>query len=306
MKTYQNVKLKGISPNKNYINSKFYNEGKWNNYIAPLLPEDRKEMTFIEFGSNAGLYLKMAEDKGFKTIVGVDKSKSHCKVARRYQKNLVINKSIGENFDFNTIPIADVVVMANIHYHMRISDFLLFTDRLRFKTRYLILVSAKNTPRHWRAAADKKSIENYFKEWKLIKYIKPLPLEGDCCPRETFSFLFESDLKRVEMKNIFRERNGEKIMLSTYKLMNRLASEVLNNNTLDARQTSFYKKLLKRLGDNESFKRANKSIAAMYDIKKNGMRNPIILQKSNKIIDGDHRFAVLNELGYKTIIARMV
>ena len=52
--------------------SKFWNEGKFNNFVAPLLPSDPKDMTFLDLGCNSGLFLKLAKDYGFRNAVGVD------------------------------------------------------------------------------------------------------------------------------------------------------------------------------------------------------------------------------------------
>ena len=74
-KLYQNIKVPGRRlpyEDTRRKDSAFWNEGKWNNFIKPLLPKYCKNKTFIEIGSNAGMFLKMAEDKGFKHVIGIN------------------------------------------------------------------------------------------------------------------------------------------------------------------------------------------------------------------------------------------
>src|SRR3989344_8412572 len=61
------------------IGSKFWNSGKWDNFVAPFLPQDRKELTLIDVGCNAGLFLKLAEDMGFGQVIGVDSNEGAVK-----------------------------------------------------------------------------------------------------------------------------------------------------------------------------------------------------------------------------------
>ena len=71
MKSFSNYQYTGGEMNerdKQEVRSKFWNEGKWNNFIKPFLPKDCGEMTFIDIGCNAGLFLKMAKEFGFKRV----------------------------------------------------------------------------------------------------------------------------------------------------------------------------------------------------------------------------------------------
>ena len=66
--------------------SKFWNKGKWDNFVLPFLPDDCGEMTLIDMGCNAGIFLKLAEDKGFKQVIGVDSNREAVKKALFYKK----------------------------------------------------------------------------------------------------------------------------------------------------------------------------------------------------------------------------
>ena len=246
MKVYQNIKLNGDYLNEPTKDSKFYNEGKWNNFINPLLPEDCSDMTFVEVGSNVGLFLKMAKEKGFRNVVGVEKSRRSTLLATKYRDSLgldykLLNKSVDENFDFNLLPVADFTLMSNLHYHLLLSDFLPYLDRLKYKTRYALIVSAKITNRYWKASGEAKTIRKYFKEWKEVGYIPIKPTKGDPYPREMFAILFESNLKRIDVKDIFYNKNGKKTVIVNDAKSNRLSGLVCNNDSINPLETDFYK-----------------------------------------------------------------
>src|SRR3990167_2741123 len=94
MRVHQNIIIDGYDNGDTSTRrfSKFYNEGKWNNFIKPLLP---KGEVFVEFGSNAGLFLKLATELGYKAI-GLERNKKDCGIARQYRDNLRLNYKIVE------------------------------------------------------------------------------------------------------------------------------------------------------------------------------------------------------------------
>lgn len=53
---------------KKEVGSKFWNQGKWDNFVLPFIEDDCKDMTLVDVGCNAGLFLKLAKDKGFRPL----------------------------------------------------------------------------------------------------------------------------------------------------------------------------------------------------------------------------------------------
>ena len=94
MKAHQNVIIDGKDVGDKAVrkHSKFCNEGKWDNFINPLLPRKHiEDSTFMELGFNAGMFLKMAADYGYREVIGVEKSKLVCRVAKKYRDDLGLN-----------------------------------------------------------------------------------------------------------------------------------------------------------------------------------------------------------------------
>ena len=210
MDNYQNIILDGVEYGRGRRkHSKFFNEGKWNNFIAPLLPKDCSGLTFVEFGSNYGLYLKLAKQRGFKTVVGVEGNPNACEVAKRYVPeaktiDVMLRNNIFKSGGWlNEIPAADYVLLSNFHYHIYLSVFLHFLNLLKRKTRYVIVVSADDAMnRIYMAKCYSDFVRKYFKEWKEIECIRDIPANGDPRPRKMFSMLFKSEIERVPIIDI--------------------------------------------------------------------------------------------------------
>ena len=322
-KLYQNIKIDGQdlgrNPKKKY--SKFWNEGKWDTFINPLLPEDCADMTFVEVGCNAGLFLKMAEKKGFRDVVGFDKSRSTIKEGVRYRDSLglkykILYRTVDHNFNFDEIPVADVTVLSTVHYYFTLNDWLKYLDQLQYKTQYCLIVSRhlKKT-NHWVPSTEFSDIRLYFKDWKEIGAICDISSKRDPYPRdeELYSLMFESRLKRRKIDDIYiknvrlgRSTQCAKRMIIPLK---KLAKEVAQNDTINVLNTEFYKEHIDRR-DKKRHKNARKfvqeKIDVMYDVKHNGLKEPLLVQLSGQISDGGHRLAILKEMGYKSVMTRII
>jgi len=161
-------------------------------------------MTFIEMGCNAGMFLKLAKAYGFKNVIGVEKDQSAYKTAKKYLGDgyELINAELTEKFDYDLLPAADVIVLANFHYHVFLPAFMEFVNRMRRKARYVIVVSTRvRTTRHFpNGRVD--DIRHYFRHWEEVGYIPPLSSSGDPKPRTVWSLAFKSELVRRSIKDI--------------------------------------------------------------------------------------------------------
>ena len=278
------------------VNSKFWNVGKWENFIKPFLKEGG---TLVDMGSNAGLFLKLAEDMGFKAI-GVDSDKEA--VARglawrdknkgKYQ---ILCTPMEECIDL--LPMADYTVLANSHYYFYIADWLDYLDELRFKTRYCIIVTTeKRNSQISMASADPDAIRSYFMDWEDVGFIDALPTEGDPSPRKLYGMCFKSQIERVPMNldcgNHVQDKFYEE--LDTGKEFSR---------------TKYYK-ILKGYRKKWSEEELNlfilNKISLFNSVKKNGQLRPVIVGENNRVLDGNHLYSIMNYLGYDNCFIRRV
>jgi hypothetical protein len=168
---------------KKEANSKFWGKGKWDNFILPLLPKRCEDMTFVDMGCNAGLFLGFAENKGFKKVIGIELDK---KAVEKGKKN--------HNYDLRwdhieeaELPLADYVIFVNAHYYLNISDFILLLDRLRNRTRYCLIVSGDKRTYPHLASSRAKDIRGYFENWKEVDGVDQIDPTGDPSPRKLWT-----------------------------------------------------------------------------------------------------------------------
>ena len=324
MRVHQNIIIDGVDlgDRSSRKNSMFCNEGKWNTFIEPLLASDCSELTFVEMGSNAGMFTAMATTKGFDKVIGIEMETHNCEASLKYRDSLgmdfkILNRTVGKDFvgthkggvainpnddnyqrfDFDEIPVADVTLLANFHYHLDINSFLLYLDRLKYKTRYVIVVSANVGKVHWKPYADITSLRYYFKDWEEVRTIYPPDPAGDPHPRPMFGMLFESPLRRMRIADI--QTRGE--MECDVEFMKNI------DDVKDIRETAYYKnKAEMRSKWNQETVDAfvNDKLKLLRDIKENGLKDPILVRSDGKLIDGGHRLLMQKVLGYKSIIVR--
>jgi len=313
MKTYQVITMGGkdTGRHKRKKGSKFYNEGRWNNFIKPHLPQDCKGMTFVELGCNVGLFLKLAKQHGFERVVGVDKSRSTFSQAQAYKKEhgldyKILNKKVNKEFDYDEIPAADVTVMSNFHYYLTIDEILLLLDKMKFKTRYCIIVTADIPKKHWRARADLGSLRHYFKDWREIKTIYPIRTGNDPYPREMSSIMFESSLERMPIQNIWRWTGKRRGIGNIIEIARKVAVQDKVENLIE---TSYFKEKSRvnpRWRGRDVLRHMNERIGVMYDVKKEGLKEPLFVRSDGHLIEGNHRLVLLKELGRQSVIVRKV
>lgn len=302
--------------------SKFWNEGKWNNFIKPLLPKDGR--TFIEIGCNAGLFLKMAIDTGFKDVIGIEASGRIMDQAKLFKKDnkynyKLIQQTVGKDFEIDKLPIADVVLFSNVHYYFPVGVFSNLVDRIKNRTTYCIVVGARAKRRKGNAVydIDAPGTRGYFKDWEEIEAIgswdegvwKGIEEKGDLAPREKmYGILFKGGLSTVNVDNLIEKIKCSKEN-SLIPALEEFFEKVFNNEKFDYKKTLFYQFWRDREPEQSSewiYKILDYKKSLAEDIQANGMKEPIYLGHTGGILDGIHRLFIAKALGYEHIIVKKI
>jgi glycosyltransferase involved in cell wall biosynthesis len=319
-RTYQVLKL----PNGDYFTrprpgreqSRFWNEGKWDTFVAPLLPGDPAEQTLIEMGTEVGLFLKMAKDHGYRNVIGIEKDKTPVAIAGQYRDTIgydyrVMKRSLGNKFhepgtfNIDELPCADVTLISNFHYHIDLNSWIKYVDRLRGKSVYVLLVSVAESHGHrWLPGATLDQVRTYFADWKEVATVENVRQEGDSDPRPLYSVLFKNPLLRRMPFSEMSHRGGEGDMG-----IRKLTEQVLTNEEIDLKQTAIYEDWRRR--EPKWSERtllawcASKLQVVKLVVSDDGIRDPVLMT-GNKIADGHHRRVILQALGYNSVIVRLV
>lgn len=285
---------------KGEVNSKFWNKGKWDNFVAPFLPEDCGELSLVDMGCNAGVFLNEAELKGFKTVIGVDSNREAIErgsvwasaKGKSYQMRL-------EEMDncIDELPVVDYTVLANAHYYFTINDWLEYLDKLQHKTAYCIIVTAEKQHKNrcW-ASTTLDDIRGYFRGWEEVGFIDQLPLDGDPHPRKLWGFCFKSPT--IERVSVDKLDSGNHVQDKFYAEL---------DSGMPYTDTKYYrilKKYRKKWSEEKLNRWTEDRIAVYNSMKKNGMLVPIIVDKEGLILDGNHRYSSMVHLGNKSVLVR--
>ncbi len=303
---YQYVPTEPMSGrDKQEENSKFWNEGKWETFILPFINENVNDMTLVDMGSNAGLFLKIAEDMGFKRVVGVEANKEAFDRALEYKEqtggSYNMHRTMMEN-SIGILPVADYTILANIHYYLNIGDWLKYLDELITKTRYCIIVTCEKERyrgKIWKGSCFVPNIRNDFKVWDEVGIIDDVSMD-DPYPRKGMkSLCFKSPyIERVKMDEIDNPLDvcGFYADVEAGK---------------DPHETEHAKNLLtnskrKHWSEKRFDKYLKRKVNIFEDIKENGLKSPIIINSDNRVCDGRNRFEAMKHLGYNSVLVRRV
>jgi len=293
------------------VGSKFWNKGKWDNFVAPFLPKDCEGMTLVDMGCNAGLFLEQAEQRGFQRVIGIDRNKEAMRKAIAYKERIGGKYELRRQYMQNCIeglPMTDYTVLANSHYYFLIDSWLEYLDKLRTKSAYCIIVTAQKQRRFDHASADLKDIRSYFAQWEEVGFIDELSLEGDPFPRRLWGLCFKNPiLERVPIDSL---TTGNNVQKGFYADLDK------GKHYSETR----YWRILKpyRLKKGWPLKRIERYVQIKVDLykdmKKNGLLKPIVvtaydaphLEPQDRIIDGNHRYAIMKHLDHKSILIRRV
>ena len=321
MKYHQNIAIHGVDQPAEYSNRKhsaFFNEGKWRNFIEPLLPPDPQDRTFVEIGCNVGLYLKMAAHYGFRRVVGVEADAANYAMAEQYRRALgmdykVLHRTVGADFSWDELPVADVVLLANVHYYIPMCEFMTFLDRMRWKTIYCVVVSRHmGEKKHGYPLPDVASIRLMFRDWELLRVLETSSnmLEGDPHRRHVHSLLFRSRLQRQPISDHTRAWNAYELQQELIDLV-REGGEVRLEDTQNWaywRQRKQVDKVKEedRWSDEQLRAHVQYRYDFVRDVMENGMKEPVLVRPDRIGIDGGNRAAVLKLLGHESIIVRVI
>ena len=298
--------------------SNFWNEGKWDTFIKPLLPIWRQ--TFIEMGCNAGLFLKMATDAGFRDVVGVEGNYQIIKQAKCFKENnrgkyKLVYQGVGKDLILDDLPISDVILISNTHYYFSVGAFSKLVDRLLNRALYCIIVSAKARRLQGNALYDLNSVRGYFRDWHEIATIEGVEIEDDPCPRpQMYSVLFKGNLSTLGVDNYYdtwfdAAKSVEHRSHGLAPAIQDFFTRVLMGEKFEYKDTSFYQYWRDRqpgkpLEWTEELLSYKASLAK--DIQENGIKEPIYINQNNMLLDGLHRLCVAKLLGYKHVLVRRI
>lgn len=300
-KTYQYLEgTEMTNRDKKEVGSKFWNKGKWDNFVLPFLHSNPKGMTLVEMGCNAGLFLKLAEEHGFEKVLGVDSDEEAVKRGSAWRDK---NKGKYQIFCWkmqqciDTMPMADYTLLVNTHYYFTINDWLDYLDKLQYKTRYCIIVTGHKKKKQlcW-ASSDTEDIWDYFSNWSDIGFIDELPFGDDPMPRRLWSFCFKSPfIERVPIDSI-TTRNT---------MQDGFYAEL--DKGVKYQDTNYYKVLkdYRRKWTEGHLNRWMKERVRVFEsIKRHGLIRPIYINSKQQILDGNHKYGMLKYLGNKSIFIR--
>ena len=304
--------------------SKFWNIGKWNIFIKPLIPEDCGDLPFLEIGSNSGLFLKMAEDLGFRKVIGVEMDPDRVRTSNLYRKSVdgkfhVIHQEMDASFDWSKIPRLGLTLISNTHYYMGVNDFAETINSLRNRSLYCLIVSVNGRKRSGRAGFEKKDVRGFFKDWTEVDIIENVSTENDPSPREgMFGILFKSNLDSISVDEFYKResdicgRHQEYRHTALYPALEEFYGKAVTGAEFDHRTiviagTKLYEYYMRTMKSPEL---AMEYLVYKYklarEIKKDDIKYLIYLHKNDIIADGISRLSVAKALGYKRVIIKRI
>ena len=263
----------------------------------------------------------MATNAGFKDVIGVDSSRSMMKQqAEPYRASnngiyKLVTQQVGRDFELDQLPLADVVLMSNMHYYLPVPVMSKIVDELKSHSLYCIVVSARAKRRSGNALWDINSVRGYFRDWQEVKVIDDLYVGNDVCPREQmYSILFKGNLSVVDVDAIYdawweaaKSQGHRSHHLAP--AMTDFFSKVLSGKSFDYEDTLYYQYWVDR--------RPNKPLEWVRnlleykedlakDIQQNGIKVPIYYVEDGHLRDGIHRLCIAKLLGHKHTLGRMI
>lgn len=302
--------------------SRFWDKGKWDNFIKPLIPEDSIGLPFLEIGSNSGLLLSLAEQSGFRHVIGIEQHKDRVLTADLYRDSIggyykTIHGSVGVAFDWSQLPLTGITLIANTHYYLSVADFNAVVQSLCDRTLYCIVVSEEgHIKKSGKAGPSLQDILPYFKGWKMIGKIDGVPTDGDPSPRPgLFSIIFKSNLiphdtdvlLQKESNSIFTRQGFTEKQNVLHPIVAAgidFYTKVVSDDGCDPKDTALYAFYLERQGETKANATILQKKDLALDIMHHGIKRLIFYNRWVSIVDGFNRLMIAKALGYKNVIIK--
>ena len=316
MRWYQVVPVEGVTfEDEKRARSRFWNEGKWRTFVEPLLPQQRR--TFLEIGCNAGLMLKLAMEAGFTNVVGVEARGRVMDQAKEYQKlnglpYRLVWGTAGVDLDLDALPVADVVLLSNMHYYLPVADLSRLVDKLQQRCRYCIVVGAKARARQGNAKHYLRAIRGYFHAWDELGTVENVDPEGDPSPRpDMYGVVFRGHLQAVEVAPYYgawyeAAKSWRHRSHGLAPALQDFFERVVAGDMEDVKETNLYAYWQARQPKADNVRRLEEKAALARDIRDHGMREPIYMDWRHKMLDGIHRMCIARVLGYDWALVRVL
>ena len=300
---YQTVPVAGaVYENPARATSQFWDQGKWDTFIAPLLPVPTSGVGgFLEIGCNAGLFLHLADGAGYAPVLGIESHSAFVSQAAGFRATLpdphytVTRAAVGYGFDVTTLPLWSVVLVSNAHYYMMETALVDVLDALRTRTQALIVVSGKARTRTGMAKSGLCDVRGHCRDWTETGHIGWVSSATDTAPREgMFSVRFQGALHTVEVPRLYQDwydqhcRSHRLDWRELTTILPALVAAVLSGTGLEAAENAYVAWQIRRNQQrpDQAVVLCRERVALVADLRDYGQRRPIYLDSRGGIIDG--------------------
>jgi hypothetical protein len=239
------------------------------------------------------------------------------KQAERFREHIggtykLLQRCVGRDFELDELPLADVTLLANVHYYFPVGVFANLVDRLKSRSLYCLLVSARARNRIGNAVHWIDGVRGYFQDWQEMGAITELDEMDDPAPRQQmYGVLFKGNLDAYNVGEACDRWHAENTSrhkdVTIFPALEEFFGKVLAGEIFDAGETLLYRYWQKKrpdrppewIRDTLTYK---KWLA--QDIQRNGIKEPLYYDRKGKLLDGIHRLVIARELGHKHILIR--
>lgn len=320
---YQPVEFDSITaPTKPDQHPASFGRGKWDNYVKPQMvkPFDTGNGYFCEMGCNAGLYLVMAHEAGFRRTWGVEGANAawgQLQLTAEYHDELdmhpvfaklgtvegAIADSVAPDFDLEKQPIVDCTLMAQFLYWVTPGVAQHYVDALSEKSVWCVVLT--NRASRQRSPGDPNSVIEMFKRnWHLTRAIPTTKRDGR---RQITSLLFRSKwLHALPTGPLFDMVRGANPANEVFygSVFPGFVSNAIDRTPMVYDNCATYNWLLNGEHGSTAYNHKVSSRAVdrwrwmSRDIQRSGQLVPIMLKPpGTDKVDGNHRVAMCHYLG---------